>query len=119
MNIRFHFTNLIFTLIVICCACLMFTGQFKYDDLNQKIAQVDKQIYDQKNQIAKLELKFSYLTAPSRIKLLSKKYLKEQQIINPQQVKDPKKLEKYYLAKLRSLYGTSIALVDDGKISVN
>jgi hypothetical protein len=97
----------------------MFTGQFKHDDLNNQISQIDKKIFAQKNQIAKLELKFSYLTSPGRIKKLSAKYLGDQEIITPRQVKDPQKLERYYLAKLKSLYGTNLAAIQDQEINLN
>lgn len=94
--------NFLMVALVLLSILLMFYVQFKVGNLQSKVSQIDNQIAFYDDEIRVLEVEWVYLTRPERLRILSEKYLKNNDYIVSSQVKDLKVLEKYYLSKLEA-----------------
>ncbi len=76
----------------------MFTVQFSVESLQDEMATTESQIISYEDEIKLLEIEWSYLTRPERIRILASKYLKDNSYTVVGQIKDVNKLGQYYLA---------------------
>lgn len=91
----------------------MFYVQYKVDNVQKRIDIVQGQIEDYENEIKLLNIEWVYLTRPSRLRFLSRKYLKKNDNIAFSQITTRDKLRKFYLANLEK-YNNENNIVDIG-----
>ena len=80
---------------------MMFLIQFKVDNFQDKVGEIDAKISALDDEIRVLEVEWVYLTRPERLRSLSERYLQNNGYIASNQVKDVDDLQKYYTASLR------------------
>ncbi len=73
----------------------MFFVQFKVDKLKSNLANVNSKIYLYEERIQLLEVEWTYLTRPERIRNLANLYLKNNQNLMVQQVKNINQIAQY------------------------
>lgn len=110
---NFYTTNFILVLTIILSICIMFYVQYKVDNVQKRIDIVQGQIEDYENEIKLLNIEWVYLTRPSRLRFLSRKYLKKNDNIAFSQITTRDKLRKFYLANLEK-YNNENNIVDIG-----
>ena len=106
----YYTSNIIMALLVMMSIYLMFYVQFKVDNLQDKVSEVDNKIIAYEDEIGVLEVEWVYLTRPERLRILSQKYLENNDYIASNQVKDVNKLEKYSLSKLEEYENKQLAM---------
>ena len=85
---------------VLCAVFAMFFVQFKVEKLNKNIQKHDAKIANLQDDIKVLEVEWVYLTRPERLRMLSKRYLKDNIGIAANQVKNRPLLANYYAQNL-------------------
>ena len=107
----YYVSNITMALLVIMSICLMFYIQFKVDNIQDIVNEVDNKIVAYEDEIGVLEVEWVYLTRPERLRILSQKYLgNNNDYIASNQVKDVAKLEKYSLSKLEEYENKQLAM---------
>ena len=107
----YYISNITMALLVIMSICLMFYIQFKVDNIQDIVNEVDNKIVAYEDEIGVLEVEWVYLTRPERLRILSQKYLgNNNDYIASNQVKDVAKLEKYSLSKLEEYENKQLAM---------
>ncbi len=107
----YYVSNITMALLVIMSICLMFYIQFKVDNIQDIVNEVDNKIVAYEDEIGVLEVEWVYLTRPERLRILSQKYLgNNNDYIASNQVKDVTKLEKYSLSKLEEYENKQLAM---------
>ena len=107
----YYVSNITMALLVIMTICLMFYIQFKVDNIQDIVNEVDNKIVAYEDEIGVLEVEWVYLTRPERLRILSQKYLgNNNDYIASNQVKDVAKLEKYSLSKLEEYENKQLAM---------
>jgi len=107
----YYVSNITMALLVIMTICLMFYIQFKVDNIQDIVNEVDTKIVAYEDEIGVLEVEWVYLTRPERLRILSQKYLgNNNDYIASNQVKDVAKLEKYSLSKLEEYENKQLAM---------
>ncbi len=91
----FNFTLVSSFLVVVI---LSFAIQFKVDALQGYINVGRDQITSYREDIEMLEVEWSYLTRPSRIRGLSEKFLENNSYSTASQIKTKAQMEKFYIA---------------------
>jgi hypothetical protein len=95
-----YLLNIALSFGVLCSIILMFMIPFKVDNLQDQAKKIDAQIFSFEDEIRVLEVEWVYLTRPQRLRKLSRRYLKNNNYIAANQIKNPADLEKYYIAAL-------------------
>ncbi|MES2677245.1 MAG: hypothetical protein V4612_02885 [Pseudomonadota bacterium] len=113
---KLYLINSSLAFIVLFSIMAMFLIQFKVDNLQDKVGEVDAKISALDDEIRVLEVEWVYLTRPERLRSLSERYLQNNGYIASNQVKDSQSLQKYYTANLRRQ--ENIAM-NDSKDKVN
>lgn len=106
----YYVSNIIMASLVMMSIYLMFYVQFKVDNLQDKVSEVDNKIIAYEDEIGVLEVEWVYLTRPERLRILSQKYLENNDYIASNQVKDVDKLERYSLSKLEEYENKQLAM---------
>ncbi len=101
-NIRNNYLlNSVAAIILIFSICFTFYVQFKVDMMQNKLVSAQLEIEYYQKDLKLLNIEWTYLTRPDRIRKLSKQYLKDNQIIRYSQVKDFKDMRQFYLTNLK------------------
>ncbi len=95
---KFYLTNFLLIIAILTSIIFMFTVQFKVESLQDEMTTTESQIISYEDEIKLLEIEWSYLTRPERIRILAGKYLKDNSYTVVGQIKDVNKLGQYYLA---------------------
>lgn len=95
---KFYFCNCVLTAATVASIVIAFSIQFKVESLQDKMADTQAQIASYKDQISLLEVEWTYLTRPERLRTLASRYLKDNGYTLASQIKDSDSMEKYYLA---------------------
>ena len=90
-------TSVLFSII------FMFFIQFSVEALQNEIAKSESEIASYQDQIQMLEVEWTYVTRPQRLRILSSYYLKDNGYMMASQVKDVKEIEDYHLANQQKL----------------
>ncbi|MFT6332076.1 MAG: hypothetical protein ACJAW3_000401 [Lentimonas sp.] len=98
---KVYLVNSALYLAVLFSVILMFFIQFKVDNIQRNVDVSNNKIDDLEDEIRVLEVEWVYLTRPARLRDLSQKYLKNNQYVAANQIKDALTLQKYYLAKAK------------------
>lgn len=106
----FYLSNAIIAFIVLFSIYLMFYVQFKVNDLQEKVSEVDSKIVAYEDEIKVLGVEWVYLTRPERLRILSEKYLVNNDYIASNQIKNIDKLEPYYLSNLEKYESKQLAM---------
>jgi len=106
----YYISNMVMASLVIMSICLMFYVQFKVDNIQDQVSEVDNKIIAYEDEIGVLEVEWVYLTRPERLRILSQKYLENNDYIASNQVKDVSKLERYSLSKLEEYETKQLAM---------
>ncbi len=96
-----YLINSCLAFIVLFSIMMMFLIQFKVDNLQDQVGEIDAKISALDDEIRVLEVEWVYLTRPERLRSLSERYLQNNGYIASNQVKDVDNLQKYYTANLR------------------
>lgn len=108
---KFYFFNMVAVASVVASIVIAFSIQFKVEALQDKMADTQAQIAAYKDQISLLEVEWTYLTRPERLRTLASRYLKDNGYTLASQVKDSNSMEKYYLANYEK--GEQMAMNSD------
>lgn len=101
-NIRNNYLlNSVAAIILTLSICFTFYVQFKVDMMQNKITAAHSKIAAYEKDLKLLDIEWTYLTRPDRVRKLSKKYLKNNQIINYSQVKNFSDMRQFYLVNLK------------------
>ena len=95
---KFYLTNFLLITAIITSIVFMFVVQFKVESLQDEMAATESYIISYEDEIKLLEVEWSYLTRPERIRVLAGRYLKDNNYTTVSQIKDVDKLGQYYLA---------------------
>jgi cell division protein FtsL len=95
---KFYLTNFLLIIAILTSIVFMFAVQFNVESLQDEMATTESQIISYEDEIKLLEIEWSYLTRPERIRILASKYLKDNSYTVVGQIKDVNKLGQYYLA---------------------
>ncbi|MCE3255019.1 MAG: hypothetical protein K0R25_513 [Rickettsiaceae bacterium] len=109
---KIYLINSSLAFIVLFSISLMFFVQFKVESLQDKMAKIDSKIVSLDDEIRVLEVEWVYLTRPQRLRVLSKRYLQNNDYISSNQVKDTEGLKEYYLVNLRKQQNLAMNEVD-------
>jgi len=107
---KFYFYNSMVVLSMLVSIVIAFAIQFKVESLQDKMLESQAQIAFYRDQIALLEVEWTYQTRPERLRELSSRYLKDNGYTLASQIKNNETMEKYYLASYRNDQG---AVVED------
>ncbi len=108
---KFYFCNVVAVASVVASIVIAFTVQFNVEALQDKMADTQAQIVAYKDQISLLEVEWTYLTRPERLRTLASRYLKDNGYTLASQIKDSGAMEKYYLANYEK--GEQLASASD------
>jgi cell division protein FtsL len=106
---KFYLTNFILIFAILMSIVFMFMVQFKVEGLQDEMATTEGQIISYEDEIKLLEIEWSYLTRPERIRALAGKYLKDNSYTVVGQIKDVNKLGQYYLANYNKYQANQLA----------
>jgi hypothetical protein len=106
----YYITNAILALMVLISIYLMFHIQFRVNNLQEKVSEVDNKIVAYEDEIRVLQVEWVYLTRPERLRILSEKYLNNSDYIASNQVKNVDKLQPYYLSNLEKYESKQLAM---------
>ena len=95
---KLYLANLLVFLSIIFSVCFMFFVQFKVDNLKSKINLVQNQINKYEDEIKLLDIEWTYLTRPSRLRSLSEKYITDNKVASFSQIKNFDQMKNIYLA---------------------
>ncbi len=95
---KFYFYNLVIITTVLASIIVAFAVQFKVEAMQDKMTQTQAQIAAYKDQMSLLEVEWTYLTRPERLRSLASRYLKDNGYTLASQIKNSDALEKYYIA---------------------
>jgi cell division protein FtsL len=112
---KFYLTNFLLIIAILTSIVFMFTVQFSVESLQDEMATTESQIISYEDEIKLLEIEWSYLTRPERIRILASKYLKDNSYTVVGQIKDVNKLGQYYLANYNKYQANQ--LVDNSQNS--
>jgi len=107
---KFYLFNSVIIASVIIAAFTMFVVQFKVESLQSSISKTKKEISIYKDQIKMLDVEWSYLTRPERLRKLSAKYLENNSFVAANQIKDTSSLEEQYFANYEAKYSSDFAM---------
>jgi hypothetical protein len=93
---RFYFFNILIVAMLIGSAFFMFAVQFKADELSKKIGEIDKKIFSYQEKIQLLEIEWTYLNRPERLRNLSRIYIKNNNYVFAQQIKNFQEFAEYH-----------------------
>lgn len=113
----YYLVNFSLVMVVLFTISSMFFIQFKVDDLQDRVGEVDAQINASNDEIRVLEVEWVYLTRPERLRTLSAKYLQNNSYTNSNQIKDTASLEKYYTANLARQQSKSVAMNNNKNVN--
>ena len=72
---KIYFCNIMLATSVVASIIMAFTIQFKVENLQDKMVNMQTQIATYKDQISLLEVEWTYLTRPNRLRTLANRYL--------------------------------------------
>ena len=107
---RFYATNFLLVAMILLSIYSMFFIQLKVDGLQNRINIVKNEIFDYEDEIRVLEVEWVYLTRPERLRVLSKRYLKNNDYTDSGQIKNIAQLEKHYINVLEKNGGREFAM---------
>ena len=109
IKIRHNINIVIFTTMLLSVFALFYM-QFKFQNLEEKLLNINSEISYYENNLNLLDAEMTYLSRPERLVRLSKKYLQGNNYIATNQVKKYEALQKHYLAKLEKYHKNRVAL---------
>jgi cell division protein FtsL len=77
-------------------ALAVFYTQFKVEDLQDELMQTDAQISTYQDEMRMLEIEWTFLTRPERVRLLANKYLQDSGYALASQIKESSEIEGLY-----------------------
>jgi hypothetical protein len=107
---KLYFFNFVIIGITIFSISFTFFTQFKVEALQDEIGLAEMQISTYKDQIKLLEVEWTYLTRPERLRVLANKYLKDNGYTLANQIKNSDALEKYYVVNYEKSESQKLAL---------
>lgn len=96
--IKKNIIKIVLTKLFVLSIVTLFTIQFKVSELNQELDRVESEIISYQEEIKILDIEWVYLTRPERLRILAKKYLKNNNYLEVSQIKSISELEPYFLA---------------------
>ena len=93
---KFYLTNFFLLFLIISSIYFMFYVQFRVDKMQEKVDLVQAKINEYNDEIKLLDVEWSYLTRPERLRFLSSQYLQNDKIIALDQIKTYDKLQQLY-----------------------
>jgi len=109
---KIYFANCSLAFVLVLTIILTFVVQFKVEALQDEIAKTESEIATYQDEIQLLEVEWTYLTRPSRLRALSAQYLQDNTYAVASQIKEVNQLEKYYLVS----YQKSVDSQEDGSV---
>jgi cell division protein FtsL len=106
---KFYLTNFLLIIAILTSIVFMFMVQFKVEGLQDEMSTTESQIISYEDEIKLLEIEWSYLTRPERLRILAGKYLKDNSYTVAGQIKDVNKLGQYYLANYDKYQANQLA----------
>ncbi len=107
---KFYFCNVSLVVATLASILLAFTMQFKVEALQDQMANTKAQIVAFEDQIGLLEVEWTYLTRPARLRELASRYLKDNGYTLASQIKGSDAMDQYYLASYSKGAGQQVAL---------
>ena len=95
---KFYFCNCAITMSVLGSILIAFFVQFQVENLQDEMTKTQAEIASYQDKINLMEVEWTYLTRPERLRSLAALYLKDNGYTLASQIKETEKLEKYYLA---------------------
>ena len=86
-NYRFYIFNFSLFFLLLASIVAMFFVQFRVDDLKNKINNVENKIFAYQEKIQLLEIEWTYLNRPERLRNLANLYVKTNNYAYAQQIK--------------------------------
>ncbi len=99
--IKNNLTKTFFISSLLLSISLLFIIQFKVDILSSELSRVENEIVSYQEEIKILDIEWVYLTRPERLRILAKKYLKNNGYMSVSQIRDKDSLKSYYLSKYK------------------
>lgn len=112
---KVYFFNFIAIATVLFSIFVAFSIQFKVESLQEEMAETQAQILTYKDQISLLEVEWTYLTRPERLRTLASRYLKDNGYTLASQIKGSESMEKYY--SLAAQNSEEQVVMNDVKVS--
>ncbi len=112
---KLYFCNFVAVFAVILAIAGAFFVQFKVESLQDSIAQAENEIAEYKDQIKLLEVEWTYLTRPERLRTLAARYLKDNGYTLASQIKDNSAMDKYFTYATQNSKEAQMAMNDDMK----
>ncbi len=109
---KVYFTNCSLVFALIFSIVLTFLIEFKVEALQDEIAKTESEIATYQDEIQLLEVEWTYLTRPSRLRALAAQYLQDNGYALAAQIKDVNQLEKYYLVSYKKNQADLVAQDD-------
>ncbi len=100
---KIYFANCSFAAALVLTIILTYVVQFRVEALQDEIAKTESEIATYQDEIQLLEVEWTYLTRPSRLRALSAQYLQDNNYAVASQIKEADQLEKYYLASYKKM----------------
>ncbi len=112
---KVYFFNFVAVASVLFSIFVAFSVQFKVESLQDEMSDTQAQILSYKDQISLLEVEWTYLTRPERLRTLAARYLKDNGYTLASQIKGSESMEKYY--SLAAQNSSEQVAMNDGKVS--
>jgi len=100
---KFYFYNSLAIFVVVASIAFTFSVQFRVENMQNSIVKTESEISEFQQKIKLLEVEWTYLTRPERLRKLANEYLQDNDYLLAEQIKDIDDLKEYYLAKQQKL----------------